>query len=159
MIEWQLDETLDINGWDLQKALRLLYKSNPILFECAVPPLSMRSIRCLRNFGRCQSTVFLSRHGVYHYLSTAHSNYRKYLWGRIGAAEKVFRCFTSAACLLLDYSDEDIAAHVFSELMERKQRDPETKRCARISDRGGDGEADGVCAGAAKHLVPQLGGA
>lgn len=29
VIEWQLDETLDINGWDLQKALRLLYKSNP----------------------------------------------------------------------------------------------------------------------------------
>lgn len=29
VIEWQLDDTLDINGWDLQKALRLLYKSNP----------------------------------------------------------------------------------------------------------------------------------
>ncbi len=25
VIEWQLDDTLDINGWDLQKALRLLH--------------------------------------------------------------------------------------------------------------------------------------
>ena len=33
VIEWQLDETLDINGWDLQKALRLLHGSNPTLFE------------------------------------------------------------------------------------------------------------------------------
>lgn len=33
VIEWQLDETLDINGWDLQKALRLLHSSNPTLFE------------------------------------------------------------------------------------------------------------------------------
>src|SRR5699024_6560548 len=33
VIEWQLDETLDINGWDVQKALRLLYKSNPTFFE------------------------------------------------------------------------------------------------------------------------------
>ena len=29
VIEWQVDEVLDINGWDVQKALRLLYKSNP----------------------------------------------------------------------------------------------------------------------------------
>lgn len=32
VIEWQLDDTLDINGWDLQKALRLLHSSNPTLF-------------------------------------------------------------------------------------------------------------------------------
>ena len=29
VIEWKLDEVLDINGWDLRKVLRLLYKSNP----------------------------------------------------------------------------------------------------------------------------------
>ena len=33
VIEWQLDETLDINGWDLQKALRLMYGSNPTLLD------------------------------------------------------------------------------------------------------------------------------
>ena len=33
VIEWQLDETLDINGWDIKKALLLLKKSNPTLFE------------------------------------------------------------------------------------------------------------------------------
>ena len=33
VIELPLDDVLDINGWDLQKALRLLYKSNPTLFE------------------------------------------------------------------------------------------------------------------------------
>ncbi len=33
VIEWQLDDTLDINGWDIQKMLRLLYKSNPTVFE------------------------------------------------------------------------------------------------------------------------------
>ena len=29
VIEWRLDDVLDINGWDIQKALRLLYNSNP----------------------------------------------------------------------------------------------------------------------------------
>ena len=33
VIEWQLDDTLDINGWDLQKLFKLLYKSNPTVFE------------------------------------------------------------------------------------------------------------------------------
>lgn len=32
VIEWQLDDTLDINGWDLQKTLRLLHKSNLSVF-------------------------------------------------------------------------------------------------------------------------------
>lgn len=42
VIEWQLDETLDINGWDIQKALRLLYKSNPTLFEWDGSPIIYR---------------------------------------------------------------------------------------------------------------------
>ena len=33
VIEWQLDDTLDINGWDLAKALTLLHRSNPTVFE------------------------------------------------------------------------------------------------------------------------------
>jgi predicted nucleotidyltransferase len=33
VIEWQLDEVLDINGWDLQKALRLLH-SFTALSQC-----------------------------------------------------------------------------------------------------------------------------
>lgn len=33
VIELPIDDVLDINGWDLQKTLRLLYKSNPTLFE------------------------------------------------------------------------------------------------------------------------------
>lgn len=28
VIEWQLDDTLDINGWDVSKALSLLYKGS-----------------------------------------------------------------------------------------------------------------------------------
>jgi len=39
VIEWQLDEVLDINGWDLQKALRLLHSSNPTLFEWSNSPI------------------------------------------------------------------------------------------------------------------------
>lgn len=33
VIELPINDLLDINGWDLKKALTLLYKSNPTLFE------------------------------------------------------------------------------------------------------------------------------
>ena len=35
VIEWQLDEVLDINGWDLKKTLLQFHKGNATLFEWA----------------------------------------------------------------------------------------------------------------------------
>ena len=32
VIELPIDDTWDVSGWDLHKALKLLYKSNPTLF-------------------------------------------------------------------------------------------------------------------------------
>ena len=39
VIELPIDGVLDINGWDLRKTLRLLYKSNPTLFEWFSSPI------------------------------------------------------------------------------------------------------------------------
>ena len=39
VIELPIDDVLDINGWDLQKTLRLLHKSNPTLFEWFSSPI------------------------------------------------------------------------------------------------------------------------
>ena len=33
VIELPIDDTWDVSGWDLDKTLKLLYKSNPTLFE------------------------------------------------------------------------------------------------------------------------------
>ena len=33
VIEWKLDGVLDINGWDIRKALQLLHNSNPTVCE------------------------------------------------------------------------------------------------------------------------------
>lgn len=39
VIEWKLDNVLDINGWDIKKALQLLHNSNPTVFEWCAPPM------------------------------------------------------------------------------------------------------------------------
>ncbi|MGN0676751.1 MAG: nucleotidyltransferase domain-containing protein [Ruminococcus sp.] len=79
VIEYQLDETLDINGWDLQKALRLLYKSNPTLFEWNNSPVVYKTTPEWQKVRNIINDYFKSKHGLYHYLSTAKSNYREYL--------------------------------------------------------------------------------
>lgn len=39
VIEWQLDELLDINGWDLKKALIQFHRGNATLFEWTNSPI------------------------------------------------------------------------------------------------------------------------
>lgn len=39
VIEYELNDVYDIHGWDIQKALRLLYKSNPSLYEWLNSPI------------------------------------------------------------------------------------------------------------------------
>jgi len=79
VIEWQLHETLDINGWDLPKTLRLLHKSNPTLFEWASSPIVYKTTKAWQAISACFPEYFLCESGVLHYLSMAESNYREYL--------------------------------------------------------------------------------
>lgn len=90
VIEWQLDEILDINGWDLQKALVLLHKSNPTLFEWNNSPIVYRTTPEWKAISNIISQYFQQKSGLYHYLSTAKSNYREYLHGEMVRLKKYF---------------------------------------------------------------------
>ena len=81
VIEWQLDETLDVNGWDLQKALRLLHASNPTLFEWTGSPVVYRTTPEWEALRSLIDASFLSGTGLQHYRHMASRNYREYLKG------------------------------------------------------------------------------
>jgi len=49
VIERPIEGVLDINGWDLRKALQLMRKSNPPLFEWLHSPLVYRAQAEFRN--------------------------------------------------------------------------------------------------------------
>lgn len=45
VIELPIDEVFDISGWDIKKALKLLYKSNPSLLEWFASPIVYKETR------------------------------------------------------------------------------------------------------------------
>lgn len=90
VIEWQLDDTLDINGWDIAKALTLLHKSNPTLFEWNSSPIVYKTTDEWKTISDIINKYFVAKSGLYHYLSTAKSNYREYLKGDTVRLKKYF---------------------------------------------------------------------
>ena len=90
VIEWQLDDTLDINGWDMQKTLRLLHKSNPTVFEWNSSPIVYRTSDIWQSMDGLIKSCFDPKAGVYHYINTAASNSRAYLRGEQVKYKKYF---------------------------------------------------------------------
>jgi predicted nucleotidyltransferase len=90
VLEYPIDDDLDISGWDLQKALRLLHVSNPTFFEWCNSPIAYRRADDWQQVSRLVSSYFLLKPALYHYLSMATSNYRKYLTGEQVRLKKYF---------------------------------------------------------------------
>ena len=90
VIELPIDDTLDVNGWDLDKALKLLHKSNPTLFEWFSSPVVYRSTPFAEQLKPVMQRYFSPKSGLWHYLQTANGNYRSYLKGEMVKAKKYF---------------------------------------------------------------------
>lgn len=78
VIEYQLDDVFDVNGWDLQKMLKLLYKSNPTVFEWMNSPIVYQTSERFQKLKPLMNAYFSPKKGMYHYLSTAKHNYHAY---------------------------------------------------------------------------------
>jgi predicted nucleotidyltransferase len=80
VIEYGITDDIDLNGWDLRKALRLLWKSNPAFVEWIQSPI--RYIERGR-FGERARTLLPDAYsvesGMYHYRSMAKNTERAYL--------------------------------------------------------------------------------
>lgn len=80
VIEYPVDDRLDLSGWDLRKALHLFRKSNPPLLEWLRSPLVYLERGALADRLRQLLPAWFSpRNALYHYLHMADGNYREYL--------------------------------------------------------------------------------
>lgn len=90
VIELPINDLLDINGWDLDKTLKLLYRSNPTLFEWFSSPIVYLETDFADEFRKIISKYFSSKRSLYHYISMAEGNYREYLKRDTVKAKKYF---------------------------------------------------------------------
>ena len=90
VIELPINDMLDINGWDLNKALRLLHSSNPTLFEWMSSPVIYHQTEFIDQLQPIMDQYFSCKSGLYHYLSMAERNYKEFLLGDLAKVKKYF---------------------------------------------------------------------
>lgn len=98
VIELPINDLLDINGWDLDKTLKLIYSSNPTLFEWLNSPVIYRTSEIHEKLKPLQKEYFYTAHGLHHYKSMAANNYREYLKGETVRAKKYFYVLRPILC-------------------------------------------------------------
>ncbi|WP_313345553.1 nucleotidyltransferase domain-containing protein [Stenotrophomonas sp.] len=82
VIELPIDDELDVSGWDLRKALRLVSKSNPTLSEWLRSPIVYRQDdAAVASLLEAVNSFHSPLGSWWHYFNMASSNFRGYLRG------------------------------------------------------------------------------
>lgn len=90
-IDWELNEVLDINGWDLKKALQHFHKSNAALFEWSNSPVVYKTTKEWQSlYNQIAGRYFACKPALYHYYGTANKNYHTYLLDDMVKYKKYF---------------------------------------------------------------------
>ena len=91
VIELPIEGDLDINGWDVKKALQLLIKPNPVILEWLRSPIvyaaDAPAMVALAELG--ERTAHL-RPSTHHYLHLAQSQFRRFIDGKDEVALKKY---------------------------------------------------------------------
>jgi len=91
VIEYKITDDIDLNGWDIRKALRLFWKSNPAFVEWIQSPISYIATGAFAAGAReLLPHVYACESGMYHYRSMAKTNYRGYLRAQQVPVKKYF---------------------------------------------------------------------
>ena len=79
VIEWKLDEVLDINGWDLRKAMKQFARGNATLYEWSYSPVIYKTTAEWDTVRDAAKAYFSEKAAVHHYYGTAMTTYSEYL--------------------------------------------------------------------------------
>lgn len=97
-IEWKLDEVLDINGWDLKKALLAFGKGNSNIMEWANSPIVYRQADEWEQIRETVYGYFSEKAALCHYYGTAKSTYEGFLKDDTVRYKKYFYALRPLLC-------------------------------------------------------------
>ena len=135
VIELPISGDLDINGWDLKKALKLMYKSNPTLTEWLTSPIVYIETEFTDELRALAKEYFFRKGGLYHYVSMAEGNYREYLNTDKVRAKKYFYVLRPLLACRWILDKGTVPPMLFEDLMEAelpKELEPEVRRLLNI---------------------------
>ncbi len=91
VIEYEIVDEIDLNGWDIRKALKLFWKSNPAFVEWVQSPITYLERGNFASAVReLLPDIYSPEKGIHHYRSMAKTNYRGYLKGDLVPLKKYF---------------------------------------------------------------------
>ncbi len=119
VIEEPINGLLDINGWDIKKALGLLRKSNPALMEWLSSPIIYKQHAAIKPLQDLAQQAFLPISSCHHYLSMARPNINRLVMGndiRLKNYLYMFRALLAAQWVIEDGAQPPMR---FQELVQR----------------------------------------
>ncbi|MDM8546998.1 nucleotidyltransferase domain-containing protein [Candidatus Venteria ishoeyi] len=146
VIEYPIVDEIDINGWDVRKALKLFWQSNPTFVEWLQSPIVYVDDQHFAPTARALLTdVYSVEKGIYHYRSMAKTNYRGYLRTPIVPLKKYFYVlrpllsilwleqYQQPAPIVFEQlrtliTDNTVVNDAISDLLERKKRSQEKEQ-------------------------------
>ena len=118
VIELPINETLDINGWDIDKTLRLVHKSNPTVFEWLSSPIVYKTTSFISAWRDIMQDYFSAKSSLWHYIRTAERNYHDHIKADMVVAKKYFYCLRPILACNWIIDRNTIPPMLFSELAE-----------------------------------------
>ena len=125
VIECPIEDDLDINGWDVRKALHLLRKGNAVLVEWLQSPITYREDEWFT--GRLREVVrdhVRPRAWMHHYMSQAKRNYREYLRRDLVRTKKYLYCLRPLFACSWILRTNEAPPMEFQKLLEAEVPDP-----------------------------------
>lgn len=147
VIEYPINDQLDINGWDLKKALQLLRRTNPPLLEwLGSPIIYLEKYSTSEKMRQLAEEYYSPSACLYHYLHMARGNFREYLQGDVVWVKKYFYVLRPILAMKWIEEGRGIVPTDFNVAVEKLALDPvlkeaiakllESKRAGNELDKG-----------------------
>lgn len=129
VIERSISDQIDLNGWDLRKALWLYRKSNPPLLEWLGSPIVyLEKYSITTQMRKLAPEYYSPKACMYHYLHMARGNYREYLKGERVWIKKYFYILRPLLAINWLEKDMGIVPTEFRELVNQVVGDKNLKQ-------------------------------